>query len=119
MYPVALHYTFYEGGIVTSAGWQATLCDPMRHVSSRSGVATLRTAIHLLLTYLHCVHRRRKQGYSRQQTSPLVLHPGESFQRTSYSLISLRQRSLTGGSVAEWLACWTRAQNAWPQIAAI
>ena len=24
----------------------------MRHVSSRSGVATLRTAIHLLLTYL-------------------------------------------------------------------
>ena len=29
-----------------------TLCDPMWHVSSRSGVATLRTAIHLLLTYL-------------------------------------------------------------------
>jgi len=27
-------------------------CDPMWHVSSRSGVATLRTAIHLLLTYL-------------------------------------------------------------------
>ena len=26
--------------------------DPMRHVSSRSGVANLRTAIHLLLTYL-------------------------------------------------------------------
>ena len=25
----------------------------MWHVSSRSGVATLRTAIHLLLTYLH------------------------------------------------------------------
>ena len=36
----------------TSAGWQVTLCDPMWHVSSRSGVATLRTAIHLLLTYL-------------------------------------------------------------------
>jgi len=29
-----------------------TLCDPMWHVSSRSGLATLRTAIHLLLTYL-------------------------------------------------------------------
>jgi len=29
---------------------QVTLCDPMLHVSSRSGVATLRTAIHLLLT---------------------------------------------------------------------
>ena len=28
------------------------LCDPIWHVSSRSGVATLRTAIHLLLTYL-------------------------------------------------------------------
>ena len=25
----------------------------MCHVSSRSGVATLRTAVHLLLTYLH------------------------------------------------------------------
>ena len=31
---------------------QVTLCDPMWHVSSRSGVATLRAAIHLLLTYL-------------------------------------------------------------------
>ena len=41
-----------HGGNVTSAGWQVTLCDPMWHVSSRSGVATLRTAIHLLLTYL-------------------------------------------------------------------
>jgi len=38
-----------KGGNVTSAGWQVTLCDPMWHVSSRSGVATLRTAIHLLL----------------------------------------------------------------------
>jgi len=35
-------------------GWQVTLCDPMWHVSSRSGVATLRTAIYLLLTY--CGH---------------------------------------------------------------
>ena len=35
-----------------SAGWQVTLGDPMWHVSSRSGVATLRTAIHFLLTYL-------------------------------------------------------------------
>ena len=39
------------GRNVTSAGWQVTLCDPMWHVSSRSGVATLPTAIHLLLTY--------------------------------------------------------------------
>ena len=41
-----------KGGNVTSAGWQVTLCDPMWHVSSRSCVATLQTAIHLLLTYL-------------------------------------------------------------------
>ena len=41
-----------NGRNVTSAGWQVTPCDPMWHVSSRSGVATLRTAIHLLLTYL-------------------------------------------------------------------
>jgi len=39
-------------GNVTSAGWQVTLCDLIWHVSSHSGVATLRTAIHLLLTYL-------------------------------------------------------------------
>jgi len=29
------------------------VCDPMWHVSSRSGVATLRTAIHLLLSSWH------------------------------------------------------------------
>ena len=34
---------------VTSAGWQVTLCNPMWYVSFRSSVATLRTAIHLLL----------------------------------------------------------------------
>ena len=36
----------------------------MRHVSSRSGVATLRTAIHLLLTYLPrsaCKHVRETE----------------------------------------------------------
>ena len=43
----------HRHGNVTAAGWQVTLCDPMWHVSSRSGVATLRTAIHLLLTYLY------------------------------------------------------------------
>ena len=43
-----------KGGNVTSVGWQVTLCDPMCHVSSRSGVATLRTAVHLSLT-LFCI----------------------------------------------------------------
>ena len=28
-----------KGGNVTSAGWQVTLCDPTRHLSSRSGEA--------------------------------------------------------------------------------
>ena len=31
----------FDSGNVTSAGWQVTLCDPMWHVSSRSGVTTL------------------------------------------------------------------------------
>ena len=38
-----------KSGNVTSAGWEVTLCDLIWYVSSRSGVATLRTAIHLLL----------------------------------------------------------------------
>ena len=38
-----------KGGNVTSAEWQVTLCNSMWHVSSRSGVATLRTCY--LLTY--------------------------------------------------------------------
>jgi len=55
-----------KGGTVTSAGWQVTLCDPMWHVSSRSGVATLRTAIHLLhtlLTYFYGTAQVSPRGY--------------------------------------------------------
>ena len=38
------------GGNVTSAGWQVTLCDPIWHVSSRSGaVLVARTAIRFFL----------------------------------------------------------------------
>jgi len=33
-----------KGGNVSSAGWQVTLCDPVWHMSSRSGVGTLQTA---------------------------------------------------------------------------
>jgi len=46
------------GGNVTSAGWQVTLCDPMWHVSSHSGVATLQTAIHLLLVLTYSLITR-------------------------------------------------------------
>ena len=72
--------------LVTSAGWQVTLCDSMWHVSSRSGVATLRTAIHLLLvtytqtgsqitlhrqqeaTSLHSVHAMRPNNTARYES---------------------------------------------------
>ena len=54
-----------KGENVTSAGWQVTLCDPMWHVSSRSCVATLRTAIHLLLTYLLTVFRQNVRHSSQ------------------------------------------------------
>ena len=40
------------GGNVTSDGWQVTLCDPTWHVSSRSGEAFARTAIHDFTFYL-------------------------------------------------------------------
>ena len=49
IWKICTYHTPY--GNVTSAGWQVTLCDPMLHVSSHSGVATLRITIHLLLTY--------------------------------------------------------------------
>jgi len=44
-----------NGGNVTSAGWQVILCDPIWHVSSRSGVVLVaQTAIRFLtLPYLH------------------------------------------------------------------
>ena len=46
-----------KGGIVTSAGWQVILCDPMWHVSSRSGaVLVAQTAIRfLILPYLFMI----------------------------------------------------------------
>ena len=53
-----------KGGNVTSAGWQVTLCDPTWHVSSRSGVATLGTAIHLLLVTYTQAHRPRTRDVS-------------------------------------------------------
>jgi len=36
--------------------YQLRLCDPMWYVSSHSSVATMQTAIHLLLTYLLVCH---------------------------------------------------------------
>ena len=42
-----------KGGDVTSAGWQVTLCDPIWHVSSRSGEAVCE----LLYTAYLCLQR--------------------------------------------------------------
>ena len=51
-----------KGGNVTSAGWQVTLCDPIWHASSRSGVVLVAqtairffTFIPLLYTDVHSV----------------------------------------------------------------
>ena len=58
------------------------MCDPVWHVSSCSGVATLRTAIHLLLTYLltyllpRMFYCNTPQGvYGR------LVHVGETFDK--------------------------------------
>jgi len=59
---------------------QVTLCDPTWHVSSRSGVATLRTAIHLLLTYL-LTYRSLAQQWSDRVGTGRVGSRGESFTR--------------------------------------
>jgi len=40
-----------KGGNFTSAGWQVTLCDPIWHVSFRSGETYLRTATSLLYSF--------------------------------------------------------------------
>ena len=57
-----------KSGNVTSAGWQVTLCDPIWHVSSRSG--ELQTAIPFF-TLLFTLHRCGAQvwhAFSRDLT---------------------------------------------------
>jgi len=51
-----------KGGNVTSAGWQVTPCNPIWHVSSRSGaVLVAQTAIRFL-TLPYNVHSKRNEG---------------------------------------------------------
>jgi len=45
-------FSWGKGGKVTAAGWQVTLCDPIWHVISRSGVIFPQTAISALLYLL-------------------------------------------------------------------
>ena len=64
-----------KGGNVTSAGWPVTLCDPIWHVSSRSGEAFERTAIHdftFTFTIQHNIH-------SDRTLSQFVENPSEIF----------------------------------------
>ena len=45
--------TCSPGGYVTSAGWQVTLCDPIWHVSSRSGDGRLACKLLYLLYFTY------------------------------------------------------------------
>jgi len=45
-----------KGGNVTTAGWQVTLCDPLWHVISRSGVVISITNAIFLPLPLYCTH---------------------------------------------------------------
>ena len=97
-----------KGGNVTSAGWPVTVCDPMWHVSSRSGLATLRIAIHLLLTYLFTPIVRRQQAISlltvRQCDCYTNSRPGRHMAIGVQAWLASRRRrsrrQLSGGEAA-------------------
>ena len=57
------------GGNVTSVGWQVTLCDPMWHVSSRSGEAGLTANCYIRILI------RRLYPSSRQPNGIWLVHP--------------------------------------------
>jgi len=60
-----------KGGNVTSAGWEVTLCDPIWHVSSRSGaVLVAQTAIRFFtcLPFVFTIIRRRRFVRTREAT---------------------------------------------------
>ena len=80
-----------KGGNVTSTGWQVTLW----HLSSRSGVATLRTAIHLLLTYLLTVSWAYRQ---HGNTSCLIMRHLSCLPPRHWT----EQRSLAQTNEAAW-----------------
>ena len=46
-----------KGGNVTSAGWQVTLCDPIWHVSFRSGVAGSTANYYIRTVYFYILCR--------------------------------------------------------------
>jgi len=83
-----------KGGNVTSAWWQVTLCDPMWHTSSRSGVATLRTAIHLSFTY----YRPVKLSTYTACISPSIRLTEDNIVVTAKQLSAVKPKHATGCS---------------------
>ena len=71
-----------KGGNVTSAGWQVTLCDPIWHVSSRSGDAFANCYRPLYLSPVTqcgcmCAHLLQVRQFAARQSAGLRvrLHP--------------------------------------------
>jgi len=60
-----------KGGNVTSAGWQVILCDPIWHVSSRSGEAC-GELLYRLLYLLTLLHSQSAVDSSRVETSSVL-----------------------------------------------
>ena len=87
-----------RAGMSPLPGGKATLCDPMWHVSSCSSVATLRTAIHLLLTYL----------LTHTHTRLMALFPGlpgwAGTRKVKPVWILLKQETVSGSSIS-WEIC--------------
>jgi len=89
---------------VTSAEWQITPCDPTWQVCSRSGVATLRTAVHLLLlvaAYLMFVRQiNDDDDEERKRKKRIFARAVRSFRPTSCLAAAVGLfRSASDGSV--------------------
>jgi len=86
---VSQHSSWGKGGNVTSSEWQVTLCDPIWHVSSRSGEAccellypvTLVTLL-TLLTYSICSGRAFGDMWHSAVTDRM-LFPSPNYRRKS------------------------------------
>jgi len=89
-----------KGRIVTSAGWQVTLCDPIWHVSSRSGEASSRTAIsgYFTLLYLRKCVCRLRIVYAYLASGGPWTPLGTSVPRTTYAHPTSKP----------WLRHWTQ-----------
>jgi len=69
-----------KGWNVISAGWQVTLCDPIWHVSSSSGVATLVSELlypcyFTSLTYFTLAPAAGAYGARNSCLSPIAISP--------------------------------------------